>query len=45
MTSPVPKGVQYIRELWDTAISAYPIAFNGYDDYFKIATEDAKVHL
>ncbi|MEO0962092.1 MAG: UDP-galactopyranose mutase [Pseudomonadota bacterium] len=43
-----PKGVTVKeggRAAWDTAISAYPIAFNGYDDYFKIATEDAKVHL
>ena len=36
---------QGARAAWDTAISAYPIAFNGYDDYFKIATEETSVHL
>ena len=43
-----PKGVtvkEGARAAWDTAISAYPIAFNGYDDYFTIATEGAKVLL
>lgn len=43
-----PKGVtikEGDRAAWDTAISAYPIAHNGYDDYFKIATAGAKVHL
>ncbi len=43
-----PKGVtvkEGERAAWDTAISAYPIAFNGYDDYFVIATEGVKVHL
>jgi UDP-galactopyranose mutase len=43
-----PKGVtikEGPRAAWDTAISAYPIAFNGYDDYFRIATADAEVHL
>ncbi len=43
-----PKGVtvkEGDRAAWDTAISAYPIAFNGYDDYFAIGTQDAKVHL
>jgi UDP-galactopyranose mutase len=43
-----PKGVtvkEGPRAAWDTAISAYPIAHNGYDDYFSIATADAKVHL
>ena len=43
-----PKGVT-IKEgpkaAWDTAISAYPIAFNGYDDYFRISTAKAKVLL
>jgi len=43
-----PKGVT-IKEgkkaAWDTAISAYPIAFNGYDDYFRIATAKAKILL
>ena len=35
-----PKGVtvkEGPRAAWDTAISAYPIAYNGYDDYFAIA--------
>lgn len=43
-----PKGVALKdgpREAWDTAISAYPHAANGYDDYFAIATRDAKVLL
>lgn len=43
-----PKGVtvkEGERAAWDTAISAYPIAYNGYDDYFRIATQEAKVHL
>jgi UDP-galactopyranose mutase len=43
-----PKGVtikEGPRAAWDTAISAYPIAFNGYDDYFRIATEGVEVHL
>jgi UDP-galactopyranose mutase len=43
-----PKGVSIKegpRSAWDSAISAYPIAFNGYDDYFRIATADAAVHL
>lgn len=43
-----PKGVtikEGPRAAWDTAISAYPIAFNGYDDYFRIATEGVKVLL
>lgn len=43
-----PKGVTIKdgpRAAWDTAISAYPIAHNGYDDYFRIAAVDAKVHL
>lgn len=43
-----PKGVTIKdgpRAAWDTAISAYPIAHNGYDDYFRIATVDAKVHV
>ncbi len=43
-----PKGVtvkEGPRAAWDTAISAYPIAFNGYDDYFRIGTAEAKVHL
>ncbi len=35
-----PKGValkEGPRQAWDTAISAYPIAANGYDDYFDLA--------
>ena len=43
-----PKGValkEGKREAWDEAISAYPYAVNGYDDYFKISTQDAKVLL
>jgi UDP-galactopyranose mutase len=43
-----PKGVtikEGPRATWDTAISAYPIAANGYDDYFDIATQDATVLL
>lgn len=43
-----PKGVSIkegSRSAWDTAISAYPIAFNGYDDYFRIATADVNVLL
>ncbi|MBF0332443.1 MAG: FAD-dependent oxidoreductase [Alphaproteobacteria bacterium] len=33
------------REAWDTAMSAYPYAANGYDDYFDLATAGAKVML
>ncbi|HUA51663.1 MAG TPA: UDP-galactopyranose mutase [Candidatus Sulfotelmatobacter sp.] len=43
-----PKGVtikEGPRAAWDTAISAYPIAFNGYDDYFRLATAEAEVKL
>lgn len=43
-----PKGVTLKdgpREAWDTAISAYPYAANGYDDYFSIATAGSKVLL
>jgi UDP-galactopyranose mutase len=43
-----PKGVtikEGPRACWDTAISGYPIAVNGYDDYFRIGTTNAKVHL
>jgi UDP-galactopyranose mutase len=43
-----PKGVpmkQGPRAAWDTAISGYPWASNGYDDYFEIATECAEVML
>jgi UDP-galactopyranose mutase len=43
-----PKGVtikEGQRAAWDTAISAYPIAHNGYDDYFSIATAGTTVHV
>jgi UDP-galactopyranose mutase len=43
-----PKGVAIKngpRAAWDTALSAYPIAPNGYDDYFDISTADADVRL
>lgn len=43
-----PKGValkEGPRAAWDTAISAYPYATNGYNDYFDIATRDATVLL
>lgn len=43
-----PKGTAIkrgSRAAWDTAISAYPVAPNGYDDYFKIAAAEAIVML
>ena len=43
-----PKGVtlkEGPREAWDSAISAYPYAPNGYDDYFQIATADINLLL
>jgi UDP-galactopyranose mutase len=43
-----PKGVtikEGPRAAWDTAMSAFPIAFNGYDDYFRIATAGTRVLL
>jgi len=43
-----PKGVALKdggRAAWDTAISGYPFAPNGYDDYFGISTEKTKVLL
>ena len=43
-----PKGValkEGPRAAWDTAISAYPIAINGYDDFFDISTTDINLHL
>lgn len=43
-----PKGValkEGPKEAWNEAISAYPYAANGYDDYFDIATENCKVML
>jgi len=43
-----PKGValkEGKREAWDVAISAYPYAKNGYDDYFNLSTQDTDVRL
>ena len=43
-----PKGValkEGPRAAWDSAISAYPYAPNGYDDYFEISTAEARVLL
>lgn len=43
-----PKGVtikEGPRAAWDTAFSGYPLATNGYDDYFQIATSEATVFL
>lgn len=43
-----PKGVaikEGPREGWDTAISAYPLATDGYDHYFDVATADVNVKL
>ncbi len=43
-----PKGValkEGTRQAWDTAISCYPYALDGYNSYFKIATESTKVFL
>lgn len=43
-----PKGVaikEGSRACWDTAISAYPIAPDGYNQYFGYATKSAKVYL
>jgi UDP-galactopyranose mutase len=43
-----PKGVALKsgpRAAWDNALSGYPYAANGYDDYFAIATQSAKVLL
>jgi len=31
------------RAAWDSAISAYPLAYNGYNDYFDLATSKASV--
>jgi UDP-galactopyranose mutase len=41
-----PKGValkEGPRAAWDTAISAYPVSLEGYDPYFALATQGAKV--
>ncbi len=43
-----PKGVALKtgpKAAWSEAISGFPYALNGYDDYFTAATADAKVHL
>lgn len=43
-----PKGVALKsgpRAAWDSALSGYPYAPNGYDDYFQIATVGARVLL
>lgn len=43
-----PKGVTIKsgpRAGWDTALSGYPLAKTGYDDYFVLATEDTEVLL
>jgi len=43
-----PKGAPITegpRAAWTDAISAYPYAANGYDDYFDIATKGADIHL
>ena len=43
-----PKGValkEGSKEAWDTAISAYPYAVDGYDQYFELSTAEAKVML
>lgn len=43
-----PKGVtikEGPREAWDSRFSAYPLAPDGYNGYFDVATADAKVLL
>lgn len=43
-----PKGValkEGPKEAWDKAISAYPLAIDGYNRYFEIATKGANVKL
>jgi len=43
-----PKGVTIKKggpECWSDAISAYPFALNGYDDFFRISTERVNVYL
>jgi UDP-galactopyranose mutase len=43
-----PKGIalkEGNRAAWDSAISGYPYAANGYDNYFDISTEGTKVLL
>lgn len=44
-----PKGVALkrgpIKAAWSEAMSGFPLAPNGYDDYFDVATADSKVCL
>jgi len=40
--SPIKEGP---REAYDDAISAYPLALNGYNDYFDISTSNADIKL
>lgn len=43
-----PKGVALktgSRAAWDSALSGYPYAANGYDDYFELSTLNASVLL
>jgi UDP-galactopyranose mutase len=43
-----PKGVTIKKggpECWSDAISGYPVAVNGYDDFFRISTENVNVLL
>ncbi len=43
-----PKGIELktgSKAAWEDRISAFPLAMNGYDDYFDIATANTKVHL
>jgi len=43
-----PKGValkEGPREAWDSAISAYPYAPDGYNSYFDLSIKDAQVYL
>jgi len=43
-----PKGVTLKdgpKAAWDNAISGYPFALNGYDDYFPFATKNTQVLL
>ena len=43
-----PKGItlkEGPRESWDDAISAYPIAADGYNQYFDLATENVNIFL
>lgn len=43
-----PKGVALktgSKAAWSDAISGFPLAANGYDDYFQIATRETQTHL